>query len=248
MKFLTHYVTLALALTSIPLWSMQAARSADAGFDDTVDWKLIFQIKPFEEFKEGLTTGLAAESALSYKSALSKDTSDFAQRLVTMHHAEFMDKLITDVQFNNKLLLTTVSFNCKNICDKQKVFAFFADIALKHGADVNAIDGNNNPPLTLAAYNNLPEHIDLLLQYKPNVNAQHNKNNTALIMAVFANNRKIVEKLLLCGADATIANSQRETALSLARKMWFDQEDGSMAKSSVIDLLQKYDMRKPTYL
>lgn len=89
--------------------------------------------------------------------------------------------------------------------------------ALKAGADVNAVDKNDQTPLRLAANLDSNEIVQELLHAGANVNAQAQRDGvTAVYEATWSKNQHILETLIKAGADINLARKDGFTPLMMA--------------------------------
>lgn len=68
-------------------------------------------------------------------------------------------------------------------------------LLLKKGANINAVDKNENTPLMLAIIHKNENMIQLLLSFHPNLTMKNKENQTALSLAQSLNNEEIIKLL-----------------------------------------------------
>jgi uncharacterized protein len=98
------------------------------------------------------------------------------------------------------------------------------EIMLKRGANVNAVDLNNDnlTPLMVAAshtYRVGGEMSELLIKYGANVNARASRGSTPIMFASWGTDEyvKVIKLLLKNGAKVNVKNKMGTTPLSIAR-------------------------------
>jgi ankyrin repeat protein len=92
----------------------------------------------------------------------------------------------------------------------------FADLLLRHGADVNGMDDSGETPLFRAINVNHTNIVDLLLRHNADLTVVNNDGTTPLLRAVEAGNVTISEQLLVKGANPNAINNEGQAALHIA--------------------------------
>ena len=97
-------------------------------------------------------------------------------------------------------------------CDEQTVQAI-----IDHGADVNAINKDNETALLIACMNGQNDAINVLLKAGADTNITETDGHTCLHIAVNANcGKRAVQAIIDHGADVNAINKDNETALLIA--------------------------------
>ncbi len=89
-------------------------------------------------------------------------------------------------------------------------------LLLANGANVNAVDKNNNTAVSTASYYGHEQIVKLLLAHGANVNIANKYGLTALIAASDKGHEQIVKLLLAHGANVNALNQIRQNALMYA--------------------------------
>lgn len=87
---------------------------------------------------------------------------------------------------------------------------------LEHGADINAVDANQDTALTCAAFNGETDVVRILLEHGANIDAADQDKRTALLDGVYKGSPDLVRLLLEHGADTEARDSKGDTALLMA--------------------------------
>ncbi|CAO5682407.1 MAG: NAD/NADP-dependent betaine aldehyde dehydrogenase [Holosporales bacterium] len=87
---------------------------------------------------------------------------------------------------------------------------------LDNGADIHALNKNDNTPLHCAAYRNNREAIIVLHNRKANIDAQNRDGDTPLMSAAWKNSAIGVKTLIELGANLFVTNKDGDNALHLA--------------------------------
>jgi ankyrin repeat protein len=97
--------------------------------------------------------------------------------------------------------------------------AEIVQVLIRHGADVNAIDGTHSTPLHLAFSKGCVESVKLLIRHGADVNAKNGRQATPLHLAVSTHSDlkgDLVRLLLSQGADAGAKDARGQTPLQIA--------------------------------
>jgi ankyrin repeat protein len=87
---------------------------------------------------------------------------------------------------------------------------------LEDGADVNALDAEDNTPLILASFHASPECVELLIQHGADVNAANRAGATALVRAATSYDK--TRLLVAAGANVRVRTALGNTPLLLAAR------------------------------
>jgi len=96
---------------------------------------------------------------------------------------------------------------------------------VKHGADVNAMEGSDGTPLHMAAARGLAEVVELLLTNGAHIDTLGRQGRTPLHdAAAESGDRKTIELLFRWGADVRAMDDDAHTPLDLVRRRWKNPE------------------------
>jgi hypothetical protein len=123
-----------------------------------------------------------------------------------------------------------------------------AEVLLKAGHAVDAVDEEGNTPLMEAAGRGKVDVVRMLLAHKADVNARKWDKGTALhetASVPMIGKAEVVRLLLVAGADTTAKNDRRLTPLAEARE-WADRGDDDVRADhdEVIELLKAHGKKK----
>jgi ankyrin repeat protein len=90
------------------------------------------------------------------------------------------------------------------------------EILLRHNANINFTDQDQNSALIRAAYKGHTEIVEKLLSHQANVEIKNKNGDSALIMAAKEGHTRIVEQLIQHGAEINIRGYFKNTPLILA--------------------------------
>ncbi|XP_051818432.1 ankyrin repeat domain-containing protein 7-like [Antechinus flavipes] len=94
-----------------------------------------------------------------------------------------------------------------------------AIILLKHGANPNLGDHNNNTALHYAAFDQNVAMVEKLLTYKADIEAKNKEGFTPFMFAVMKRSYELVELLLKMGANVNATDNTKRTSLMIAISM-----------------------------
>lgn len=117
-----------------------------------------------------------------------------------------------------------------------------ADFCIKHGANVNHRDNENNTPLIRVSKFGNTEIVEKLINAGANVNAQDKYDKTALAKAISNNpiNYELIELLLKNGADSTIIENYMKEDPRKTSHSAYDYAINEIKDTKLITLLNNY--------
>lgn len=89
---------------------------------------------------------------------------------------------------------------------------------VENGADIHAIDKDNNNPFLWASFNGFYDITKLLLEHGADYNIQDNPGYTALMWAVSNSSEKMVDLILGYKPNLNVQNNDKYTALYMAAR------------------------------
>jgi ankyrin repeat protein len=95
-----------------------------------------------------------------------------------------------------------------------------AEMLLRHGADPNARDDDDETPLFAAEHARRADIAELLVSHGANVDAQNNDGWTALHGAVVGGSYEVAKVLLRFGANVELCDKEGDTPLIMAANMY----------------------------
>jgi len=124
---------------------------------------------------------------------------------------EIAEKIANDSELNPWL---TISIHRAMSSDQFKI----ANLLIKTGVNINALDEYRNIPLTIAAYYGYIDVLHLLLEQKNvEINKKGQFGGTALYWAAYSNNEKAVKLLIENGADPSIPSALGDLPIQVTK-------------------------------